>query len=93
MDLLFCIDSKNFVQKITEKSYPKYKSQSHRVDRKPSLKVVSTTNDTTNTSFDSFETSESLFENHIQIKTQKRGYYVDYTKDSSKRSYSKKDLT
>ena len=93
VNLLFYIDSKDFAQKITEKSYPKYESQSHRAGRKPSSKVVSTTNDTANTSFDSFETSESLFENHIQIKTQKRGYYVDCTKDSSERSYSKKDLT
>ena len=93
VNLLFCIDSKDFSQKITEKPYPKYQPQSHQAGRKFSSNDTSRVENSENQLFDATEALESLFENHTQIKTQKRGYCVDCSKDSSKRVYLKRDLS
>ena len=91
VNLLFCQDLEDFSQKITEELYSKYQFQSHRTGRKPSLKATNRVENSINLSLKSPNTSESLSENHTQIKTQKREYCTECIKIPPKRPYSERD--
>ena len=91
VNLLFCVDSEDFAQKITEKPYPKYQSQSHRSGPKPSLNGVNRVESSINQPTNPREALESLYEHHTHFRALKKGFCSFCTPKSSKSS-KKQDL-
>ena len=74
INLLFCIDSEDFTQKITQKPYSKPQFQPYEAGQKSSTKKN-----------ENKAQLETLFENHSQIKIEKSGYCVDCEKNLPKK--------
>ena len=73
VNLLFCLDSEDFSQKITEKSYPKYQSQPHQAGRKASSNAINRVENSNNQQFDTTNIPEPLYEHHTHFKSSKKG--------------------
>ena len=91
VNLLFCVDSEDFAQRITKQPYLKYQFQPHQAGRKPSSNTINRVFNSINQQKNTSEASESLYEYHTHLKTFKKGYCTFCTKQERKPS-KKRDL-